>query len=94
MLAYVIIGKIHVLYNVRRFRCERPCTMFDSMAMQPRAALALVEIFFTWWLNRSFLSKWIPSQHIEGVTKIFNINLSYSVSSIWVVGSPHFLHQV
>ena len=68
--------------------------MFDSMAMQPRAALALVEIFFTWWLNRSFLSKWIPSQHIEGVTKIFNINLSYSVSSIWVVGSPHFLHQV
>ena len=68
--------------------------MFDSMAMQPRAASALVEIFFTWWLNRSFLSKWIPSQRIEGVTKIFDIDPSRSVSSIWVAGSPHFLHRV
>jgi len=68
--------------------------MFDSMAIQPRAALALVEIFFTWWLNRIFLSKWIPSQHIEKVTKIFDIDLSCSISSIWVAGSPHFLYQV
>jgi len=68
--------------------------MFDNIAIQPRAALALVEIFFIWWLNRSFLSKWIPSQCIEEVTKIFDINSSHSVSSIWVVGSPHFLHRV
>jgi len=94
VLAYVIIGKIYVLYNIQRFRCERPHTMFDSMAMQPRAALSLVEIFFTWWLNRSFLSKWIPSQHIEGVTKIFDIDLSHSISSIWVAGSSHFLYWV
>jgi len=42
--------------------------VFDSIAIHPRAVSALAVSFFIWSLNKSFLSKWIPSQHIDEVT--------------------------
>ena len=93
-LAYVMMGRTHVLYSVHRFRCERPRMVFESMAIHPIAASALADSFFTCSLKRSFLSKWIPSHHMVVVTRILVLEPSCSVSSIWVVGSPHFLRRV
>ena len=93
-LAYVMMGRTHVLYSVRRFRHERPHIVFESIAIYPIAVLALDDSFFMCSLKRSFLSKWIPSYCMVGVTRILVLEPSHSVSSIWVVGSPHFLHHV
>jgi len=93
-LAYVMMGRMHILYSMHRFRCERPHMVFESIAIHPIAALALADSFFTCLLKRSFLSKWIPSHHIVGVTRILVLEPSRSVSSIWVVGSLHFLRHV
>jgi len=93
-LAYVMMGRMHVLYNVHKFRCERPRIVFESIAIHPIAASALADSFFTCSLKRSFLSKWIPSHCMVGVTRILVLEPSRSVSSIWVEGSPHFLRRV
>ena len=86
--------RIHLLYSVHRFRCERPHIVFESIAIHPIAALALADSFFMCLLKRSFLSKWIPSHHMVGVTRILVLKPSHSVSSIWVIGSPHFLCHI
>jgi len=81
-LAYVMMDKTHVLYSVHRFRCERPRIVFESMAIHLIAASALADSFFMCSLKRSFLSKWIPSHRMVGVTRILVLELSHSVSSI------------
>ena len=93
-LAYVMMGRTHVLYSIYKFRYERPHIVFESIAIHLIAALALADSFFMCLLKRSFLSKWIPSYCMVGVTRILVLKLSYSVSSIWVKGSPHFLYHV
>jgi len=93
-LAYVMMGRTHILYNVHRFRYKRPHMVFESIAIHPIAALALADSFFICSLKRSFLSKWIPSHHMVEVTRILVLKPFRFVSSIWVVGSLYFLRYV
>jgi len=65
--------------------------VFESIAIH---LITLADSFFMCLLKRSFLLKWIPSHHMVEVTRILVLELSRSVSSIWVIGSPHFLHCI
>jgi len=65
--------------------------VFESIAIH---LIALADSFFMCLLKRSFLLKWIPSHRMVEVTRILVLELSRSVSSIWVIGSPYFLHCI
>jgi len=68
--------------------------VFKSIAIHLIVVLALADSFFMCSLKRSFLLKWIPSHCMVGVTRILVLEPSRSVSSVWVVGFPYFLHCV
>jgi len=40
-LAYVMIGRTYILYSVCKFRCEKLCIVFESIAIHPIAVLWL-----------------------------------------------------
>ena len=60
-LAYRILGMTQALYSLLSSDWLSPRTVFASMCSELTAISPLAAAILTWWLNRSFLSKWIPS---------------------------------